>query len=251
MNHSLKRGQRDKIRQFMVFTGCSERVAGDMLKRYDWMLEQAVDAFFSGAASRASIPPVDDAKLIKWFDTYKDVDAEHIGVPGIEKLCAELDVDPTDVVMLMIAWKMKAATMCVFTREEWVRGMTAMGVDSVDKLKEHFSALHEQLKSTPAFKDFYCFCFAFAKEPGFGVRSLPIEVADALWRLTLAGRFKHLDRWLEFLQEKKERAITKDVWEMLLTFATQINDEFSNFDEDGAWPVVIDDFVEAEIARRA
>jgi len=40
------------------------------------------------------------------------------------------------------------------------------------------------------------------------------------------------------------KAVTKDVWDMLFTFSTSINDDMSNFDEDGAWPVLLDEFVE-------
>jgi len=46
------------------------------------------------------------------------------------------------------------------------------------------------------------------------------------------------------LQEKRVQAITKDVWDMLLTFSTSVDDDMGNFDEDGAWPVIIDEFVE-------
>ena len=45
----------------------------------------------------------------------------------------------------------------------------------------------------------YTFCFGFAKEPGFGVRTLTADVAKQMWQLTLAERFAHMDSWNAFL----------------------------------------------------
>ena len=90
----------------------------------------------------------------------------------MEKFCKELQVDPTDMIMLVIAWQMKAATMCVFTRQEWMHGFTVLGCDSLEKLRGSFDALRGKLRDDAQFRDFYTFCFAFAKEPGFGVRTL-------------------------------------------------------------------------------
>ena len=46
---------------------------------------------------------------------------------GIEKFCSALGIDTQDVTILLVAWKMNAENMCVFTYEEWSKGMAAVG----------------------------------------------------------------------------------------------------------------------------
>lgn len=141
---------------------------------------------------------------------------------------------------------MKAATMCVFTSEEWKRGFTSLGVESIDGLKGKFGTLRAMLDDPNSFRDYYLWCFDFSKEPGHGVRTLPIEVACQMWQLTLGAKFAApVARWLEFIEEKKVKVVTKDVWDMLLTFLQQVNqDDFGDYDDEGAWPVLIDDYVD-------
>ena len=64
------------------------------------------------------------------IDLLSSVDEEEpetITDEGIEKFCSDLAIDTQDVAILLIAWKMEAANMCVFTYEEWNRGMAALG----------------------------------------------------------------------------------------------------------------------------
>jgi hypothetical protein len=47
-------------------------------------------------------------------------------VNGVEKLCQDLQVDPTDISLLIFAWHCKAKQMCVFTYEEFLRGCSEL-----------------------------------------------------------------------------------------------------------------------------
>lgn len=59
----------------------------------------------------------DLAKVQALFEHYCDDSVEQeILADGTEKLCQDLDVDPTEFIVLALAWKFKASTMCRFTK---------------------------------------------------------------------------------------------------------------------------------------
>ncbi|RLN13888.1 hypothetical protein BBJ28_00017160, partial [Nothophytophthora sp. Chile5] len=162
---------------------------------------------------------------------------------GILKFCEDIGVDPQDIVVLVIAWKMEAAYMCAFTRKEWMAGMETMDCDSAAKIKAKIPQLREAIASEGEFKKFYSFCFGFSKEPG--QKSLSIDIATAMWELLLSTRFVKLTAdWLAFLEAKKPvKGVTRDTWDLLLDFFVKVRESYDNYDENEAWPVLIDDYM--------
>lgn len=50
----------------------------------------------------------------------------YLGPEGMEKFCMDIGVDPEDLVMLVLAWKMNAKSMGYFTSTEWLKGLTEL-----------------------------------------------------------------------------------------------------------------------------
>jgi len=102
--------------------------------------------------------------------------------------------------------------------------------------------LREQAKIDDEFhKRVYLFTYAFARPEG--QRALPLDMAIEYWKLLLRDRYTYLDLWIEFLRENYNKTIPKDTWNLLYDFVEDIGTEFSKYDENGAWPVIIDEFV--------
>jgi DCN1-like protein 1/2 len=85
-------------------------------------------------------------------------------------------------------------------------------------------------------------------------KALSLENAVIYWTMLFSPpgmqweteRHDWLDLWKTFLGEKWTRSVNKDMWNMTLEFAlkSMVDETLSFWNEDGAWPSVIDDFVE-------
>uniref|UniRef100_A0A0A0K3L5 Defective in cullin neddylation protein n=1 Tax=Cucumis sativus TaxID=3659 RepID=A0A0A0K3L5_CUCSA len=230
--HKLTRGHRDKLHQFMAITGTSEKVAHQALKASDWHLEGAFDVFYSQPQIKAF---TDSRHLEELYNRYKDSYVDMILADGISLLCDDLQVDPQDIVMLVVSWHMKANTMCEFSKQEFI--------DSLERFRERIPYMRSELKDDQKFREIYNFAFGWAKEKG--QKSLALDTAIGMWQLLFAEKqWLLVDHWCQFLQARHNKAISRDTWSQLLEFARTVEPTLSNYDAEGAWPYLIDEFVE-------
>lgn len=187
------------------------------------------------------------AQIEKYFNKYKDNNEDSILAEGMEKFCVDLGVDPTEFIVLVLAWKFEASQMCRFTREEFINGCQKMQAHNAKSLRERFPALLADAKEQKNFKNLYNFTFSFGLDHSSGQRSLPIDMAVPLWDLVFSqNKPEILDRWFEFLKGGEVRGVSRDTWNMFLPFMETTLPDLSNYDGSEAWPSLFDDFVEGE-----
>lgn len=185
--------------------------------------------------------PFDDDRCVAFFGTYAN-DEGVIGPIGMEKLCNDLEVEPTHIVMLVLAWKLKAKTMCVFSKDEWMSGMHLLQCDGLRKLKDKLPYLESLLADAALFKQIFRYSFDFARD--VSQRSLDKATAVEMIRMLLVDRWSETSVFLRYLEQCAYRVVNRDQWNNILEFAQTIRADCANYDEDGAWPVLLDDFVE-------
>ncbi|GLD57535.1 DCN1-like protein 3 [Lates japonicus] len=192
-------------------------------------------------------------RIEELFCCYKDEQEDAILEEGMERFCNDLCVDPAEFRVLVLAWKFQAATMCKFTRKEFVEGCKAIQADSLKGICSRFPCMLLDAQGEENFKDLYRFTFQFGLDAEEGQRSLQREIAIALWRLVFTQDTPAiLEHWLDFLAENPSgiRGISRDTWNMFLNFTQAIGPDLSNYSEDEAWPSLFDTFVEWELERR-
>jgi DCN1-like protein 4/5 len=196
----------------------------------------------TGGGNKAAAKELE--KIDLFFAHYADKNEEQsIGPEGVEALCQDLNLAPTDVQVLLLAWKLQASRQGYFSLEEWRKGMKVMRVDSLDKLKKALPSLQQEVASQYNFKEFYTFSFQYCwTEPR--QKTLDIETACQMLEIVLGNR-PHVARFVQFLQEQTEyRAMNLDQWTGFLRFCDEVRPDLTNYDESQAWPLLLDNFVE-------
>ncbi|CAG5115631.1 unnamed protein product [Candidula unifasciata] len=179
---------------------------------------------------------------VSWFHEYTAPNEDVLGPEGMEKFCEDIGVEPENIVMLVIAFKLGAKNLGFFTYDEWMMGMTELQCDTIEKLQNRLDYLRALLNEPPIFKNIYRFAFDFAREKD--QRCMDIDTAKAMLSLVLGKSWPLFSSFHQFLEQSKYKVINKDQWCNILEFSRTIKPSLDNYDEDGAWPVMLDEFVE-------
>jgi hypothetical protein len=191
-------------------------------------------------ASKATPIDSDFDKLVA-ADTSADESAPNsVSAQGLVEICKLIGVDPDDIVICIIAWKLQSVHPWRITKTEWSQGMARMRIDTMEKLKQAVPALRAELNNANNFRDFYYYVFDWIKDSSSKV--LSNDTACAMWPLFLGKRFKYLDVWIEYVSTVYKKSVSRDVWKQLIDFA-QIS-SYDAYDPDAAWPTIMDEFVE-------
>eukprot|EP00249_Psilotum_nudum_P017696 c26446_g1_i2 orf=240-917(+) len=199
-------------------------------------------AISTAAGSKAAAKELERIDLL--FGQYADKNEDStMGPEGVEQLCHDLGVEPTDIRVLLLAWKLQAARQGYFSLEEWRKGLKAMRVDTVEKMKKALPSLQQEVLNPNIFRDFYTFSFQYClTEPR--QKTLDLETAAEMLRLVLGDR-SHVVKFVQFLKEQTEyKVLNLDQWTAFLRFCDEIDEDLCNYDENQAWPLLLDNFVE-------
>ncbi|GAA5943078.1 NEDD8 ligase DCN1 [Sporobolomyces koalae] len=241
-----------RTRDFIGITGTSSTDAVRYLKSTSWRLEAALDAFYGDsrtATPQKSASSASSKQLELLWKKYCDGPEEaEIGLDGTIRYCEDVNINPEQAEMLALAWFTKAPTMGRFAKKPWVEAWLNVHCDSLEQQRDYVESLREKLTQPDAFREVYNYSFDYAKQEG--QKSMPFEIAQELWNLLIpldpASTFPkdRLGWWLEFLVEHGSKVVSKDTWNLFLEFTRTVDPGFVNYDEEAAWPSLIDDFVE-------
>jgi len=282
--NSIRPDKIQKVTNLIEFTGYNldENQAIGILKSQKWNVEASIDHYLNNSqkfikfqnletsSNRSSIPNTNIIRNL--FDQYSDANNKNlIDIEGIEKFCSDLNYEPGDRQILILAWKFNAQVQGQFTSNEFTNGCKLLNASSLDQLKEKLEKINSEIDyNINLLKDLYLFTFTYAKDPKY--KSLDAELAVIYWDLLFSvnppanstsispnkikisndGKFTPnfvlLSEFLKFINEKIEKdtkfkVISKDQWNLLFDFAGNCEKNIQEYDECSAWPVLIDEFV--------
>ncbi|CAD7704543.1 unnamed protein product [Ostreobium quekettii] len=239
----LSRAQKEEVKQFRTITGAVEKVAIEYLKAEGWNLQNAIGYYYTSPPAMPA-PKVNRKAIERLWAKYRDPQQDVMQAEGIGNFCEDLQVDPSDAALLVLSWHMKAEVMSEFSKDEFIGGLTQLGCDSIEKLRKRLPDLRAELNDAETFPKIYEYAYMFAREKGQKCVHQPMAIA--MWQLLFINshHWELLGEWINFLENHHNRAISRDTWTQLLDFKKTVFSDFSNFDPSGAWPYLIDEFVE-------
>eukprot|EP01125_Pyxidicula_operculata_P016737 TRINITY_DN578_c0_g1_i1.p1 TRINITY_DN578_c0_g1~~TRINITY_DN578_c0_g1_i1.p1 ORF type:complete len:155 (-),score=35.57 TRINITY_DN578_c0_g1_i1:227-691(-) len=119
--------------------------------------------------------------------------------------------------------------------------MSNLGIDSLDKLRGRVDMLRQEAKTK--FDEIYEWLFRYGKQQPTS-KVIRVDIAIKLLK-SFAYSLPHIPSFIVFLEENKQNTVINgDQWRMLLAFNKIVSCSFNGYNIDGAWPILIDEYVD-------
>ncbi|KAJ5718326.1 hypothetical protein N7488_003972 [Penicillium malachiteum] len=178
---------------------------------------------------------------------------DKIGIEGAMRFLGDIDVKLDEITCLAIAEFCKCPTMGEFTRAEFVQAWVGQRCQTIAQMKTHANRLRMKLRTDMDYRrSVYLYTFLVSRIQG--QRHVQHDIAVDHWRLFFTEEGSNsgnsattpwLDWWIEFLEGRGKRPISRDLWGQIELFLVEANKDetFSWWNEEASWPPTIDDFV--------
>lgn len=265
---------------FMNLTNAIPADTSRICKKAGYRLEAAIEMFYrDGTAQMNADRAVRTRKramgeeieglLNAQFNGYQDGDdSKRMEMEGLIRYLETLNLSPEEPSVICLAHLVEAPRLGIIERTGFREAWTKVYLEQIEENEtggnriktsedliefqiSHIQSLANDLKEDEEyFQIIYRYVFDFGKDEG--QKSFALETAIAFWEMLIpiaptsdGEPFKpeYLEWWFELLRAKG-KAVSRDVWNLFGDFVEQFDDGFKNYDESGAWPSMIDDYVE-------
>ncbi|MBW0516168.1 hypothetical protein O181_055883 [Austropuccinia psidii MF-1] len=275
----MSKAQKEKMMaEFRSFTNAIPADASRICKKAGYRLDMAIELFYNDSLAQINAERSMHSRtkalsegmetiLNAQFNEYQDSeDPTRMEMVGLLGYLGSLNLTPEDPKVLCLCHLLHAPRLGLLERSAFVKQWTSLLLshnqtpsssiqstrDMVRFQTKAINDLDSRLKSELSyFQEVYRFIFDFGRDEG--QKSLALDTAIAFWEMVLPltpcldwSIFKpqYLQWWTELLRSRN-KSVSRDTWNLFLDFIIQVEDRFENYDEGGAWPSLIDDYVAA------
>jgi len=255
--NGISSGQRSKVvERFMSVTQQSAEVSERVLKTQKYNLERALEHYYMYRDLYPSFEPPKPTKaslkkLDRLFNKYVGGDQNDCtSSDGLVKFFQDIGIDLAHRWTLMVAYKLQASELAKFHRKEFQDGFSKMWAFTLKDIKNVCEKECRAIENSEKdFSEFYSWLFSHVKENEHK-RSIPKDLAIQLWQTVLVKEDHPLiNDFISFIQSSKEtKSITLDTWINARKFLKEcVNPK--EFDNDGAWPILVDEYLESAMKK--